>query len=301
MNLRNICFLIVALLLVSISGCSHLEIRKQSLHSKKIMIADLPSHQPGEYFIYDSGLSKIAIKRTEEFIHWQYGNGATSQGYNNFLIPQISWTTEVNTGKTTASASPDFLWPLSIGNSGKFSTKQTIIRKNGTMEETERMWECQVNGLKQITVPAGHFDTYVIYCNRHSATDGKWRGRMTYYYSPEIRQYVKLTKEYPRRPYAVEQLSRSGFNSKYLIEKDQNALQKALNKTLENGAAGVARNWKSSSGEISALLIPYQGYTGMEGQKCREYRSVYSVVGRVHQHTRKACKTADGSWRGVDS
>lgn len=301
MNLRNICFLIVALSLVSISGCSHLEIRNQSLDSKKVMIADLPSYQAGEYYFYDSGLSKIAVKRTEDVVHWQYGNGATSQGYDNFLIPQISWSTEVNTGKITASASPDFLWPLRIGNSGKFSTKQTITRKNGTLEETERMWECQVDGLKEITVPAGHFDTYVISCNRHSATDGKWRGRMTYYYSPEIRQYVKLIKEYPSRPYAVEQLSRSGFNSKYLIEKDQNTLQKTLNKTLESGASGVARNWKSSSGKISALLIPYQGYTEAEGQQCREYRSVYIVMGRVHQHTRKACKTADGSWRGVDS
>ena len=265
------------------------------------MTANLPSFQAGEYFIYDSGLSKIAVKRVKETVHWQYGNGATSQGYDNFLIPLTSWTTKKNTGKSTSSVSPDFLWPLMVGNSGTFTVKQLVTRNDGSLRETEREWSCRVDGLKQVTVPAGHFDTYEISCNRYSPADDRWRGRMTYYYSPEIRQYVKLIKEHPSRPYAVEELTRYGFNSKYLMKKDQNTLQQTLNKTLEKGADGVARNWESSSGKINAMLVPYQRYNGLEGQQCREYRSVYIVAGRVHQHTRKACKQADGSWRRISN
>ena len=297
MNKLNFFHLIPLLPLVLVSGCAHLMVQSDVIDTQKLLIADLPSYQPGEYFIYDSGLAKIAVKTDDTIVHWKYGNDATSRGFSNFLIPPLSWKTTINSGESSTDVSPSFLWPLRVGSLGVFTISQSITDQSGAVEEVNRTWECRGDGFERVSVPAGNFDTYVIPCNRYAVTTKKWRGRTTYYYSPEIMHYVKIKKEYTGQPAVIEQLTRYGFNSEHLPKKEQNSLQKTLNKTLEAGAVGKAAYWSNTPKDISAMLIPYQPYDGLEGQQCREYRSVYNVGGRVHQHTRKACKAADGSWQ----
>jgi len=301
-NLKKKISLIIALLfLVATTGCAKKEVPKEFVDSSKLMMPSLPTYQPGEYFFYDSGLSMIATASDDGLVEWKYGSGATSTGYANFLIPQLSWESNPDRSESTTDASPNFLWPLNVGKSGRFNITQTLIKNESSPpDEIKRTWECKVEGTEKVVVPAGKYDTYVVSCSRYSTDDKDWRGRHRYYYSPDIRHYVMVEKDYARRTSTIERLSKHGFNSNYLPQEDQITLKDELYQVLEKGQLGQAESWVSSSDQISAMLIPYQSFKGSREQQCREYRSIYNVGGRVHQHTRKACQAADGSWQKLD-
>ena len=80
--------------------------------------------------------------------------------------------------------------------------------------------------------------------------------------------------------------------------------QRQLNQTLQDALAknkdGQASFWKSPSGPVSAMLVPFRSFKDPKGTSCREYRSIYSVNGRVAQHTREVCRQPDGQWQRVD-
>jgi len=289
------------LLATTINGCAKNEVDQNLVDKRGLMQADLPSYQPGEFFIFDSGLSMIATGGNQDLVAWQYGNGATSNGYNNFIIPQLSWNNNSNQEESTTNVSSDILWPLRIGNSGSFSITQRITdTERNTTKEVKRNWKCRVEGAETVTVPAGNFDTYVVSCDRYSATSNEWRGRLRYYYSPDIRHYVMVEKDYSSRSSMTKRLVKHGFNSNHLPPKDQDSLKGELQKTLDLAQEGIAGGWTGVSGQINAMLIPYEIYKGPKGAQCREYRSVYNVAGRVHQHARTTCQKSDGVWQRIN-
>jgi hypothetical protein len=304
-RVRHFCsflkFALLVLLLTS-AGCATQQMPRENVDLNRLLIADLPSYQPGEFFIYDNGMSMIATESANDSVNWRYGNGAVSSGYRNFLVPQISWESNSSKGRRASDASPNILWPLSVGKSARFGVSQTLLDKtNGLTEEINRRWECNVKGTERISVPAGNFDTYIVSCDRYSSGGNEWRGRHTYYFSPDVRHYVKLDRDYANRPSKSEQLVRYGFHTEFLTEEEQAEAKKLLFQVLDKGKQGVSRNWVSPSGHISVMLIPYQRFTNATGQQCREYKSVFNVGGRVSHHNRKACHAPDGTWQRTDN
>lgn len=291
--------LIISVLALALAGCAQQQqVRKESVDSSALLIADQPVYWPGEFFEYDDGPAMIVTDSSNGMVTWKYANGATSSGYANFLVPQLNWDGGGTRGSGTTDASPEFLWPLTIGAFGRFDITQTVVDAQGGVPETlARRWECSVEGTEKVFVPAGEFNTYIVSCNRYTADGSDWRGRHTYYYSPDIRHFVKLEKNYAGRSSKTEQLKSYGFNSQYLPEQEQSELKKLLNRTLSEGKSGISQSWTNGGGTISAMLIPYQSYRGANGEQCREYKSLYNVEGRVYHHTRKACQTANGSWQ----
>lgn len=288
------------ILIALTSGCAKQHIPKDRVESNRLLLADLPTYSPGEFFEYDNGLSMIVTERLNGTVSWKYANGSTSSGFTNFLVPQLTWRARGNRGASTTNAAQDFLWPLKFGSFGRYNITQTIHEADGGVPETlDRRWECSVEGTERVSVPAGDFDTYIVSCNRYSSDGNEWRGRHTYYYSPDIRHYVKLEKRYASRSTRIEQLRGYGFNSEYLSVKEQNELKKLLYRTLADGEQGISQNWTSNDGTISGMLIPYQNFKGASGEPCREYKSLYNIRGRVYQHTRRACQSADGSWQRI--
>lgn len=293
---------VLVILLLTTAGCTTRQMPRENVDLNRLLIADLPSYQPGEFFIYDNGMSMIATESAKDSVNWRYGNGAVSSGYRNFLVPQLSWESNTNKGKRASDAIPNILWPLSVGKSARFGVNQTLLDKtNGLTEETNRRWECSVKATERVSVPAGNFDTYVVSCERYSTGGNEWRGRHTYYFSPDVRHYVKLDRDYANRPSKSEQLVRYGFNSEFLAEKEQAEAKKLLFQALDKGEQGVSQNWGSPAGHISVMLIPYQRFTNVTGQQCREYKSVFNVGGRVSHHNRKACRAPDGTWQRTDN
>lgn len=263
--------------------------------------AHLPDFAPGEYYVYDDGTSVLVAAVSDGLVTWQHDNGTTSKGYPNFIIPDLSWTSANRSSEGRTSAPPDLMWPLAAGKRGQFDFEQTIAHKDGSApEQLSRSWTCRVEGTTIVTVPAGRFDTVVVACNRYSGTSGSWRATRTFYYAPAVGHYVIREDRHQSRPDTRRELVAYGFNSTVLPQKDQKRLNQTLQSALTKNKDGQTAVWTSQSGDISAMLVPIRSYAGSDGKACREYRSVYSVKGRIRQHTREVCRQPDGSWQRME-
>ena len=297
----NHAFLILLLIgiFATFSGCStHLPKPVNDSVSQKLSPASLPMYSPGEYFILDNSFGMTVASVKGGLVAWKYSNNATGEGYNDFLIPLIRSERVGQRTETVSSVSRTDLWPLDNNKEAKFETIQTIFTTDASLtREVRRTWNCIVEGTARVTVPAGTFDTFVVRCDRFSGTDRGWRGSDRYYYSPDLNHYVMLEQASAKRSVKTKKLTGYGFNSTYLPEKDQIQLRKLLQTVLTRHADGVAGTWTSSSKKISATLTPTNSFSDSEQRKCREYRAVYSVEGRVHEHVRELCRTQSGNWQ----
>jgi len=263
--------------------------------------AHLPDYVPGEYFVYDDGTAALVTEISDGLVTWSYNNDATSKGYPNFIIPDLTWTSANRSSHGLTTAPPDLLWPLAAGKRGQFDFQQTISHKDGSAPDIlSRSWTCAVEGTTRVTVPAGAFDTIVIACNRYSSASGSWRATRTFYYAPALNHYVIQEDRHHRRQDTRRELVDYGFNSTVLPEKDQIKLNQTLQSALTRNKDGRVSYWTSQSGDISAMLVPVRSYTSPDGQSCRDYHSIYSVKGRVRENAREVCRQPDGSWQRVE-
>jgi hypothetical protein len=294
---------VVLSILFVITGCQTGPKYSVDIEADRYLLtkAHRPDYAPGEYFVYDDGTSALVTGVSKGLVSWKHNNGATSKGYPNFIIPDLSWTSANRTSEGRTSAPPDLLWPLGPGKRGQFDFQQTISHKDGSPPDTvSRRWTCTVEGTATVSVPAGEFDTIVIACNRYSSTSGSWRATRRYYYAPALNHYVIREEQHHRRQDTRRELVNYGFNSTVLPRQDQIKLNQTLQAALTRNKDGRASHWTSRSGDISAMLVPVRSYTGPDGQSCRDYHSIYSVKGRVSDNAREVCRQPDGSWQRVD-
>ena len=302
-NTRLLATLIAVGLIIVAGGCQNWQQTLNNTYSDnpQLFRADLPHYAVGEYFVFDDGTVAVVTGVSKEEITWRYQNGATSTRYRNFILPALSWESASSQSQTTLTASPDMLWPLATGNSGQYESYQ-VISRNNLIEATElsRKWECAVEGTKRVSVPAGTFDTYVISCKRYSNTSNSWRATRKYYYAPELGHYVVRDDTFRSRSDRTRRLVAYGFNSTFLPKQDQIILNRKLQDALSRNPDGIASIWKSKPGNITAMLVPVNSYTGSSGADCRDYYSIYSVNGRIRKNARSVCKQPEGRWQRVD-
>ena len=300
---RLLAILITVVLIIVTGGCQtgQQSMIKTDSDMLELSEAALPNYSVGEYFAFDDGTTAVVTAVSNGQVTWGYNNGATSTGYRNFILPALTWTSANRHSKATSTAPADLLWPLATGNQGQYATHQ-VISKNDRIESTElsRKWACAVEGTKRVSVPAGTFDTYVIVCRRYSSTDNSWRATRRYYYAPELGYYVVREDKFRSRSDSTRKLVTYGFNSTFLPKQEQINLNRKLQNTLSKNPDGIASTWKSKPGDITAMLVPVNSYTGINGTECRDYYSVYSVKGRILKNDRSVCRLPDGQWQRVD-
>lgn len=266
--------------------------------SPELAPAYLPSYSPGEYFVFDNNFSMTVTAVGAGKVSWKYSSGGTGDSSRDFLLPPLRFKSAGEDTKTVPSVTTTPLWPLESGRAAGFQTSQTITDRNtGTTRQVARSYSCRVEGTSDVSVPAGVFDTYVLSCRRFSSPGGEWRGTDRYYYSPELNHYVMVERTSSHRHATVQKLEKYGFYSTYLPTNDQMQLKKLLRKVLNRHADGVAGHWKSSSGKISAMIIPIRSFTDTGKNRCRQYRSIYSVAGRIRGHVKELCQTQGGNWQ----
>lgn len=295
--------LVVSGILLLVTGCQTGPKYPVGAETDRYLLskANLPDYAPGEYFVYDDGTSVLVAAVSDGLVTWQHDNGTISKGYPNFIIPDLSWASANRSSEARTSAPPELMWPLAAGKRGQFDFEQTITHKDRSApEQLSRNWTCSVEGTTSVTVPAGRFDTIVVACNRYSKTSGAWRATRTFYYAPAVGHYVIRENRYRSRPDTRRELVAYGFNSTVLPSKDQMKLNKTLQAALTKNKDGQTAIWTSQSGDISAMLVPIRSYAGPDGKSCREYRSVYSVQGRIRQNSREVCRQPSGQWQRVN-
>ncbi len=295
--------MVMSSLLLFVTGCNILGRYPISTDTDQGLLAKtrLPDYVPGEYFVYDDGTSVLVTSVSGGMVTWKHHNGATSNGYPNFIIPDLTWSTANRSSVGRTGARPDLLWPPTAGKREQFAFTQTITHNDGRApEQIDRNWTCTVEGTTRVAVPAGEFNTIVFACSRLSTTSGAWRATRRFYYAPELGHYVVREDRHRRRANTRRELVDYGFNSTVLPQRDQIKLNQTLQSALSKNRDGRASFWRSKSGDISAMLVPVTSYNRSGNQSCREYRSVYSVRGRIRAHGRDVCRQTDGSWQRID-
>ena len=295
--------LAICVLLLSATGCQTTPTYVAGSAADRYLMerASLPDYVPGEYFVYDDGTSSLVTAVSDGQVTWKHHNGATSKGYPNFIIPDLTWDSANRSSIGQTSAPPDLLWPLAPGKRGEFTFDQTITTKDGSPpDQIARRWTCAVEGTARVSVPAGQFDTVVMACSRYSTSSGSWRATRRFYYAPEIGHYVIREDRHRSRSDTRRELVAYGFNSTLLPQQEQVKLNQTLQSALTKNEDGRAAFWRSQSGNLAAMLVPFRSFKDPKGTACREYRSIYSVKGRIGQHTREVCRQPDGHWQRVE-
>lgn len=299
----TIAVLAATIVILFFTGCQTLpgHITENDDARPLIAKAGLPDYVPGEYFVYNDGTSVLVMAASKDQVIWKYSNGAESKGYPNFIIPELTWTSDNRSSNGRTTAPPDLLWPLALGKRAEFTFDQTIISKDGSPPvQLSRRWDCTVEGAARVSVPAGRFDTVAIGCSRYSTSSGSWRATRRFYYAPEIGHYVLREDKRRGRLDTRRELVAYGFNSTMLPAGEQVELNQTLQAALTKNKDGRAAFWRSQSGDLAAMLVPFRSFKGPAGKSCREYRSIYSVHGRTGQHTRNVCRQPDGQWQRVE-
>lgn len=261
---------------------------------------NLPEYAVGESFIFDDGRTDTVLEVNGETISWRDDRGIIRWIHRNFLLPDIAWQNRTRRSKSTNTATPQDLWPLEIGKSTRFDFVQLVEANDGSSQrEYKQSWQCMVEGTQSLDVPAGTFNVYKIPCYRYVNGTSYWRQTRTFYYSPEVKHYVKRTDTYASRPSRQRELVSYGFNSTALPGNEQAVLNNTVQEVLNNNADGVAKSWSRSDGTLTATLTPLRSFQGTNGEPCREYQSTYDIDGRKRINYRNVCKQDTGLWQRV--
>ncbi|MET0094758.1 MAG: hypothetical protein ABW120_14555 [Sedimenticola sp.] len=297
---KNIKQAVLACSVLVLTGCNSLPFGKTDPASQpKLAPAQLPDYLPGEYFIFNNKTMYTVTGKKKGMITWETNTGLTKVNTSNFLIPDLKWHRKSRSSEGHTPAPHDIMWPLKTGNRAEIHFQQTITKTDGSEPTViTRDWRCEVEGTERITVQAGTFDTYRTLCTRNSPTSGRFRASKTYYYAPTVGHYVLIEELHKYKPKKRKELTAYGFNSTYLPSRDEKTLKRKLQSVLNKHSDGAAGSWTSRNGQVTAMLVPFNSHKLPSGQKCREYRSIYSAGGRIgNKHERRMCKDRkNGLW-----
>ncbi len=255
----------------------------------------LPTFDVGMAYSFDNGITETVMAVDGEVLTWRTGGGVIRTRYRNFLLPFLSWQNSTQRSKTTVDAPARMLWPLKIGNSERFNTKQIVENNDGTgRREISQSWQCIVDGTEKVTVPAGTYDTYKIDCYRYYRK--WWRQTKSYYYAPSVGYYVLLKDDSKYRPSRRQRLVFYGFNSMVLPISDRRARQLAIQRALNwNTPYGKGVPWQSADGKVKGLVTPIRA--DKNDPKCRIYTRAATAFGHTNIIQGRACQQPNGTWQ----
>lgn len=166
----------------------------RTLRTQVTDLAVLPSWRMGDYWEYSDGYGlqvvetdgKVAtLKRTDRPDDWVKRDG---------LFKIDSMDDGVQRKVIYRSPDPSALFPLVIGKNVSF-VREYLADKKLHVHKTS--WA--VLGRETIEVPAGKFDCWVLEWSTRSQKSN-WSGYEKWWYSPEVRNYVRMEYRYGKVP-----------------------------------------------------------------------------------------------------
>ncbi|EKV32397.1 hypothetical protein C882_2476 [Caenispirillum salinarum AK4] len=154
-----------------------------------LLDATAPRYQADDTWSYraatgDEVVEKVIAVRDDGTVLWAATDGRRWEAVANPLLPPLRTLPEAGprlANTFTPPAAELDLFPLTPGKTAAFTT-QTAAEQDGRVEKTTES-QCQVRGPREVTVPAGTFETVEVFC-RHG---GRFE---TLYYAPKVRNTV---------------------------------------------------------------------------------------------------------------
>jgi len=256
----------------------------------------LPQYVVGESFTFSDNRKQTVVEIQSDKVIWKTNNGVVRTTYRNPFIPYLDWKSKYSIATSESDADNTMLWPPIPGKIEYFKFNRTIQQAdNPNSKSYSQIWECKSLGEKEITTPAGAFNTIHVDCTRYYPTKLNTRQVRSFYYSPELGYYASRVDKYKSGARKEINITKHEFDTSILSDEGKQALGKIVQSLLENGKSGQQKMWVNVSRDMK-VAIQVDERTTVDGKICRDYKGVFFVEGRNMTNNRKACRHDSGLW-----
>jgi cell division septation protein DedD len=161
--------------------------------------AELPTYGIGDTYTFDKPEETwrvVAISK--DLVSWESADGGRQATMFDPLLPPVSWQRpDGRQGDRKILEWSGSLFPLKAGNKLTFKTALAVA---GTAGHARFIWNCYTGHPRQVTVPAGDFAAFPVFCRRN---DG-WKVHS--YYAPALHRPIAITTRQDKAPPVSRQL-----------------------------------------------------------------------------------------------
>lgn len=145
---------------------------------------------PGTVFVFDDGRVERYLRRDGETLVWATRRGREYLRAANPALPILSWNIGQRSGQREVFGDAGNIWPPADNARAQFRVL-TEVRDGDAARRYSQAWSCNVDGPRDVTVPAGEFASYRITCERFSVNSMTLLERRTWWWSEDLGHYVR--------------------------------------------------------------------------------------------------------------
>lgn len=257
--------------------------------------APLPRYALGDQFFFSDGHSELVVGVQNGTIQWQDDLGNRWTGSADFTLPPTQRQTQAFSEKVSHNGKPTEMWPLRPNSSGSTAATHevtgTLSKRTDTIHSNRR---CSVDGTEKVTVEAGPFLTYRIFCDRYAL--GSWEQRSTIWYAPELGHPIRFRDRYKRFSGSDYDLVAVALSLEAIPDPYRDAAEDAWRDALESTPSGTKASWNSADGRHSLSVTPVKTFRSRAQQFCRQFTMEMVVDGFTRRGNSVACRGAGGNW-----
>jgi SPOR domain len=162
-----------------------------------IPVSAPPRYAVGDSFTYDNPGETWTVAVIEDgLVTWRSSLGTTRKTVFDPFVPPVEWTARGGGGTERLTKWGEGLFPLAGGKKITFDSSQ----QSGTGPATPYEWKCYSGKPRKVTVPAGAFAAYPVFCRR---SDGLTEQS---FYAPEVNAMLQVTKRKRPAPASTREL-----------------------------------------------------------------------------------------------
>ena len=259
---------------------------------------DLPAYQSGTTFIYSNGDTEKVLSAKDSIVQWGRNDGMTFSAHRNFLLPRSYWTSGKERGTAKVSGAPEKLWPCNRGKTVSFEAKLTMQQGNDPSSTKRRVdqWLCKNDGIEEVSVEAGTFETQVLVCSR-GADPASPEIVRTWYYAKDVGHYVRFVEVQPEID-TTESIDLVAIRPGALTWPPivRAALTRALVHALEKAEDSARMPWTSSGVKTQVTIEAKSRFVAENAKACRRFIHIWSEDGHSQSFPAVACKSTTGKW-----
>ena len=287
-----------------LTGCFVSSSRNQvaDLKGKTLDPAKVPTYLEGDRITYIDGKKERVTKTEDGKVFWKRSKVRNWVADADFILPREKYQSRRKQSEEVVTRKEGEIWPLRIGNETTFySTKSVNNHEPFFYKESNRKWQCQVDGVSEINSLIGAYETYRIECRKFNADNYKSSGTQKYwFYSPELEHYlfaIEYKSSKSRSPLKETEILSIQRGMKWLSSKEKKSLYKARRRAMENTNTGDHKKWVSKDKKTIVKIYPSKKLTMDNGVLCRNYKEVIKHDDIQQVAAGLLCRESKNKWK----
>ncbi len=130
--------------------------------------ATAPTRRVGDTFVFGRGTVRRVAAMPRGQIEWATTDDRRYRTGPYFFTPVLGFDTPDEQRRSVLRGNPGALWPLRVGREVEFDELRTTrLNHLGVERRIPLRWRCAVLEARQVSVPAGDYDSYHVRCEAH--------------------------------------------------------------------------------------------------------------------------------------